>query len=62
VDAVDRKILWILQKDATATVAEIGRAVGLSTTPCWKRIQKLESSGVIKKRVAILAPTRLASV
>jgi len=58
-DAVDRKILRILQQDATATVAEIGRAVGLSTTPCWKRIQKLESSGVIKRRVAILAPDKV---
>ncbi len=55
VDAVDHKILKILQQDATATVAEIGRAVGLSTTPCWKRIQKLEASGIITKRVAIVA-------
>jgi Lrp/AsnC family transcriptional regulator len=54
VDAVDRKILRILQQDASATVAEIGRAVGLSATPCWKRIQKLEASGVIRKRVALL--------
>ena len=55
VDAIDRKILKILQQDATATVAEVGRAVGLSTTPCWKRIQRLEASGIIKKRVAIVA-------
>jgi Lrp/AsnC family transcriptional regulator len=55
VDAIDRKILKILQQDATPTVAEVGRAVGLSTTPCWKRIQKLEASGIIKKRVAIVA-------
>jgi Lrp/AsnC family transcriptional regulator len=54
VDAVDRKILRILQQDASATVSEIGRAVGLSSTPCWKRIQKLESSGVIRKRVALV--------
>jgi len=58
-DAVDRKILRILQQDASLTVAEIGRAVGLSTTPCWKRIQKLEASGVIRKRVAILAPDKV---
>jgi Lrp/AsnC family transcriptional regulator len=59
VDAVDRKILRILQEDASLTVAEIGRAVGLSTTPCWKRIQKLEASGVIRKRVAIVAPEKV---
>ena len=53
-DAVDRKILKILQQDASATVAEIGRAVGLSPTPCWKRIQRLEADGVIRKRVALL--------
>ena len=58
-DAVDRKILRILQADATATVAEIGKAVGLSATPCWKRIQKLELSGVIRKRVAILSPDKV---
>lgn len=58
-DAVDRKILRILQEDASLTVAEIGRAVGLSTTPCWKQIQKLEASGVIRKRVAIVAPDKV---
>jgi Lrp/AsnC family transcriptional regulator len=59
VDATDRKILDILQQDASATVAEIGRAVGLSPTPCWKRIQKLEAEGVIRKRVALLAREKL---
>lgn len=58
-DATDRKILEILQRDASATVAEIGRAVGLSPTPCWKRIQKLEAEGVIRKRVALLARDKL---
>ena len=58
-DAVDRKILRILQQDASLTVAEIGRAVGLSTTPCWKRIQKLEASGVIRKRVALVSPEKV---
>ncbi|WP_210183356.1 Lrp/AsnC family transcriptional regulator [Methylobrevis pamukkalensis] len=55
-DRLDRKILSILQEDATIPVAEIGRRVGLSTTPCWRRIQKLEEDGVIQRRVAILAP------
>ncbi len=58
-DALDRKILRILQADATATIGEISRAVGLSATPCWKRIQKLEAMGVIHKRVVILAPEKL---
>jgi Lrp/AsnC family transcriptional regulator len=53
-DEMDVKILRILQQDCTPPVAEIGKEVGLSTTPCWRRIQKLEESGVIQRRVAIL--------
>jgi Lrp/AsnC family transcriptional regulator len=53
-DATDRQILEILQRDATMPLAEIARRVGLSSTPCWRRIQKLEESKVIKRRVAIL--------
>ena len=59
VDRLDRKILQILQEDATVPVAEIGRRVGLSTTPCWRRIQKLEEDGVITGRVAILDPKKV---
>ena len=59
-DRIDRKILDILQNDATRSVAEIGEAVGLSATPCWKRIKRLERSGVIQRRVAILDRERLA--
>ena len=59
VDRLDRKILQILQEDATVPVAEIGRRVGLSTTPCWRRIQKLEEDGVILRRVAILDPRKV---
>ncbi|MGQ0673655.1 MAG: Lrp/AsnC family transcriptional regulator [Hyphomicrobium sp.] len=51
---MDVKILAILQSDCTRPVAEIGREVGLSTTPCWRRIQRLEEAGVIKRRVAVL--------
>src|SRR3954465_15680804 len=58
-DKIDRKILALLQKDATTPVAEIGRKVGLSTTPCWRRIQKMEEGGVIKGRVAVLDPTKI---
>lgn len=58
-DRLDRKILGILQEDATRSVAEIGEAVDLSTTPCWKRIKKLEKDGVIQKRVAIIDRDKL---
>src|SRR4249919_1281929 len=53
-DAIDRKILMVLQDDASLSVAEIGDRVGLSSTPCWKRIQKLEADGVILRRVAVV--------
>ncbi len=54
-DEMDIKILRILQEDATRAVAEIGKEVGLSTTPCWRRIQKLEEAGVIQRKVAVLS-------
>ncbi|QQS11998.1 MAG: Lrp/AsnC family transcriptional regulator [Rhodospirillales bacterium] len=53
-DDQDRKILALLQRDATLAVSEIAAKVGLSTTPCWRRIQKLEEAGVIRRRVALL--------
>ncbi len=55
-DAVDLKILAILQEDSTVSVGEIAKRVGLSQTPCWRRIQRLEDSGVIRRRVALLDP------
>ena len=58
-DRLDRMILSILQEDTTIPVAEIGRRVGLSTTPCWRRIQKMEEDGVIKARVAVLDPAKV---
>src|SRR3954465_5568461 len=58
-DAIDRKILALLQQDASHSVAEIGNRVGLSSTPCWKRIQRLEAEGVIQKRVAIVDQDKL---
>jgi Lrp/AsnC family transcriptional regulator len=60
-DAMDIKILKILQEDCTLPVAEIGKQVGLSTTPCWRRIQKLEQDGVIEKRVALLNPVKVSA-
>ena len=59
-DRIDRRILDILQNDATRSVAEIAEAVGLSATPCWKRIKRLERSGIIQNRVAILDREKLA--
>lgn len=58
-DAIDRKILTELQADANISIAELADRVGLSQTPCWKRIQKLEASGVILRRVALVAPEKI---
>lgn len=58
-DAIDRKILAVVQDDASLSVAEIGQRVGLSSTPCWKRLQRLEADGVITKRVAIIDPEKI---
>jgi Lrp/AsnC family transcriptional regulator len=58
-DAIDRKILSVLQENAALSVAEIGSRVGLSSTPCWKRIQRLEADGVILKRVALVDQDRV---
>jgi Lrp/AsnC family transcriptional regulator len=58
-DAIDRKILTVLQEDASLSVAEIGNRVGLSSTPCWKRIQKLEADGIILRRVALVAQDKI---
>jgi Lrp/AsnC family transcriptional regulator len=58
-DAIDRKILTVVQEDASLSVAEIGQRVGLSSTPCWKRLQKLEAEGVITGRVALIDPEKI---
>jgi Lrp/AsnC family transcriptional regulator, cysteine-sensing transcriptional activator len=58
-DAIDRKILAVLQENAALSVADIGSRVGLSSTPCWKRIQRLETDGVILKRVALVDQDRV---
>jgi Lrp/AsnC family transcriptional regulator len=59
IDAADRRILDVLQRDAGLSVAEIAAKVHLSPTPCWRRIQRLEAQGVIQKRVALLDPQKL---
>ncbi|MGH8795907.1 MAG: Lrp/AsnC family transcriptional regulator, partial [Caldimonas sp.] len=48
-DDIDRRLLALLQEDATRPVSELAAIVGLSTTPCWKRIHKLREDGVITK-------------
>lgn len=58
-DRIDRKILQELMQDATLPVAQLAERVGLSQTPCWKRVQKLEASGVITGRVAIIDPASI---
>jgi Lrp/AsnC family transcriptional regulator len=58
-DRLDRKILRLLQEDATLAVADVAKKVGLSTTPCGRRIHKLEEDGVIKRRVALLDATKI---
>jgi Lrp/AsnC family transcriptional regulator len=58
-DLIDRKILAELMRDATVPIAQIADKAGLSQTPCWKRIQKLEASGVLTGRVAMVDPDKL---
>jgi Lrp/AsnC family transcriptional regulator len=58
-DKTDLQILGLLQEDASMPVAAIAEKVRLSVTPCWRRIQRLEEEGVIRKRVALLDPAKL---
>ena len=58
-DAIDRKILGLLQSDSSMPIEDIARQAGLSPSPCWRRIQKLEAAGVIKARVALLDPVKM---
>jgi Lrp/AsnC family transcriptional regulator len=53
-DEIDLRILEALQRDAGVSTAEIAKQVGLSQSPCWRRIRRLESLGVIRGRVALL--------
>lgn len=58
-DKFDKHILETLQNDATLAIQEIADRVGLSSTPCWRRIQRLEQEGYIEKRVALLSSEKL---
>ena len=59
IDAIDRKILRVLQEDASLSVAEIGERVGLSSTPCWKRIQRMEAENIITGKVALVDQNKI---
>jgi Lrp/AsnC family transcriptional regulator len=58
-DNIDRRILRELQADATVPIAELAECVGLSQTPCWKRVRRLTDAGIITRRVALLDPEKL---
>jgi len=58
-DAIDRKIIAILQENAETPIQAIADRVNLSTTPCWRRIQKLKEAGIIRKQVALCDPAAL---
>ena len=58
-DPIDRRILALLQTDASLTAADVAGRVGLSQSPCWRRIARLEREGLIRRRVAVLDRDRL---
>lgn len=58
-DAIDKRILAIVQVDASLAIGEIAHRVGLSQTPCWKRLQRLEQTGFIKRKIAVLDQGKL---
>ena len=58
-DDIDRKILALMQKDASLTIAEIAERVGLSQSPCWRRIQRMRQDGIILGQVTLLDRRRI---
>ena len=58
-DDMDRRILRILQLDCSLSASEVARQVGLSASPCWKRINRMQSEGIIKRQSAVLDAERL---
>lgn len=57
--AIDIKLLKLMQEDASLTTAELAEKIGLSQSPCWRRISRIEQSGIIKKKVALLDSDKL---
>lgn len=58
-DAIDLKILDLLQQDSSLSIADIAEKVGLSSSPCWRRIERLKKTGVIVRQVTLLDPEKL---
>jgi Lrp/AsnC family transcriptional regulator len=58
-DKFDRAILDALQTVASIAIADLAERIGLTPTPCWRRVQRLEAQGIIRKRVALLDPRKL---
>jgi Lrp/AsnC family transcriptional regulator len=58
-DSIDRKLLSLLQDDASMPLQDIAARVGLSVNPCWRRIKRMESEGIIRARVAVLDPEKI---
>ncbi len=58
-DAIDRKLLSILQQDAETPLTDLAQAVNLSTTPCWRRLQRLREHGFIARQVALVDPRKV---
>jgi Lrp/AsnC family transcriptional regulator len=58
-DKFDREILRVMQKDATVSMAELSQYVGLSHTPCWRRVKRMEADGVIRQKVTLLDSKKL---
>ncbi|MBV8523077.1 MAG: Lrp/AsnC family transcriptional regulator [Acetobacteraceae bacterium] len=59
IDRLDREILRLLVTDASLSLAEIAGRVGLTPTPCWKRIRRMEQAGIIQGRVAVVDPAKI---
>ena len=58
-DRLDRDILRLISADASLSLADIAGKVGLTPTPCWKRIRRMEEAGVIQRRVAVIDPAKI---
>ncbi len=58
-DSIDKKIIFILQRQSDLPVSEIAKRVGLSQTPCWNRIKKMEEDGTIQRKTIIIDKSRV---
>jgi Lrp/AsnC family transcriptional regulator len=59
IDRLDREILRLISADASLSLAEIATQIGLTPTPCWKRIRRMEEAGIIQRRVAVIDPAKI---